>query len=439
MQSATLGALDGFPTLGLSPASLKALEGAGYQSPSPIQAQLIPSAMAGRDCIGNAPTGTGKTAAFLLPLIEKIDERDRRPQALILVPTRELAHQVGREFERLSRGHRIRAAAVVGGEPIGQQMRLLAGPCQLVIATPGRLLDLMDRGAVRFDGIRMVVLDEADQMLDIGFQPDIDTILASVPTERQTLLLSATMPKGVRVLTKKYLNDPADVRLIAENDDATVATVQQSYVMVRGEHRLDLLLSLLKRDQPERVLVFCRTKHGADQLGNHLREQGHRAEPMHGDLSQQKRNRVLHAFRNGRVSILVATDVVGRGIDVPGVSHVVNFDVPEDPEHYVHRIGRTGRMGQDGVAYTFVLPSQSKHLDLIEKAIQRQIDRHEVEGIPSPPRHVAPPKGHPHAGGSRRGRAPFRGNRPFPPRRGQGGPQGRFNKKKRFGPTERVG
>ena len=438
MQSVTEGALDGFPALGLSPASLKALEGAGFQAPSPVQAQLIPPALAGRDCIGNAPTGTGKTAAFLLPLIEKIDDRDRRPQALILVPTRELAHQVGREFERLARGRRIRAAAVVGGESIGQQMRLLAGPCQLVIATPGRLLDLMDRGAVRFDGIRMVVLDEADQMLDIGFQPDIDTILASVPTERQTLLLSATMPKGVRVLTKKYLNDPADVRLIAEDDDATVATIQQSYVMVRGEHKLNLLLSLLERDQPERVLVFCRTKHGSDQLGNHLREQGHRAEPMHGDLSQHKRNRVLHAFRSGRVAVLVATDVVGRGIDVPEISHVVNFDVPEDPEHYVHRIGRTGRMGKDGVAYTFVQPSQSKNLDLIEKAIQRQIERHEVAGIPSPPRHVAPPKGH-HPGGPRRGRAPFRGNRPFPPRRGQGGPQGRFGKKRRFGPTERVG
>jgi ATP-dependent RNA helicase DeaD len=396
----------------LSDGLLVALDRVGFREPSPIQAALIPPALAGRDCLGNAPTGTGKTAAFLVPILERIDDRDRRVQALILVPTRELAHQIGREFEKLSYGRRTRAAAVVGGESINLQQRLLRQGCQIVVATPGRLIDLMDRGSVRLDAVRVVVLDEADQMLDIGFRPDVERILEGLPVPRQTLLLSATMPRGVRELARTYLVDPMDVRLIAEDEDATIPAIRQSYVMVENHRKLDLLVALLEREQPSRAIVFCRTKHGADRLGEQLRQGGFKAEPMHGDLSQARRNRVLHAFRAGRLTTLVATDVVGRGIDVPGISHVINYDIPEDPEHYVHRIGRTGRMGRDGAAYSFVLPDQGKLLDQIERSISRTLDPHQVEGIPSPPRHAPPVRRAP----KRRG--PFHGNRPMPPRRG---------------------
>ncbi|WP_435017702.1 DEAD/DEAH box helicase [Tundrisphaera sp. TA3] len=405
--------------MGLGEISLRALERAGFTQPSPIQARLIPAALAGRDCLGNAPTGTGKTAAFLLPTLEKIDERNRAVQALILAPTRELVIQICREFERLSYGRRSRAVAVVGGESIIRQQRLLGAGCQLVVATPGRLMDLMARNAIRLDKVNMVVLDEADQMLDIGFRPAVETILKAVPEAgRQTLLLSATMPKEVRDLAKTYLKDPEDVRLIPDNEDATIPAIKQSYLMVHNDRKFDLLIGLLRREQPQRAIVFCRTKRGADRVGMLLRSENMRADTMHGNLSQAQRNRVLGAFRIGRLSILVATDVVGRGIDVQGVSHVINFDLPEDPSHYVHRIGRTGRMGSDGAAFSLVIPDQGKMLDQIERAIARELDADEVEGIPAPPRPMFRPQRP--APGGRRG--PARGGRPFNgPRRSGGG------------------
>ena len=414
----------GFASLGLSELSQAALARAGFTQPSPVQAQLIPPAMQGRDCLGNAPTGTGKTAAFLLPIIEKVDDRERLPQALILVPTRELAHQIGREFEKLSYGRRIRASAVVGGESMFKQIKLLQSGCQIVVATPGRLMDLMDRQSIRLDKVKFVVLDEADQMLDIGFRPAVESILDACPGPRQTFLLSATMPREVRDLTRRYLKDPADVRLIHEDEDATIPAIRQAFVMVAPERKLELLFRLLEREQPTRAIVFCRTKHGADKVGNLLRNDGVKAEAMHGDLSQGQRNRVLAAFRSGRLTTLVATDVVGRGIDVPGISHVINFDIPEDPEHYVHRIGRTGRMGKDGAAVTFVLPDQGKLLDQIEKAISRNLDHDEVEGVPTFQRpHTAVfrrgPQGRPFSGGGGGG---GRGRRMAPPRRGQSAP-----------------
>jgi ATP-dependent RNA helicase DeaD len=417
--------------LDLSPITLSALDRGQYREPSPVQAQLLPLALAGRDCIGNAPTGTGKTAAFLIPIIERLDERERRVQVVILVPTRELAHQVGREFEKLSAGRRLRAAALVGGESIVRQQQLLRAGCQIIIATPGRLIDLMERGSARLDHVRFVVLDEADQMLDIGFRPAVETILEAIPTQRQTLLLSATMPKAVRELAQRYLKDPVDVRLIRDDEDATIPSIRQAYIMVEQERKFDLLVALLQREQPSRAIVFCRTKHGADRIGTMLHAGGLKAEAMHGNLSQAQRNRVLHAFRTGRVTTLVATDVVGRGIDVPGISHVINFDLPEDPEHYVHRIGRTGRMGRDGVAFSFVIPDQGRLLDEIERAIARQLDMERVEGVPSPPRPLAPRRG-----SSRR---PFvRGQRSLPPRRGT--PLGgKTRLRRRFGSPQRVG
>jgi ATP-dependent RNA helicase DeaD len=379
---------EGFLRLGVSETMSRALARAGFHDPSPIQDQMIAPALAGRDCLGNAPTGTGKTAAFLIPTLERIDDKERCPQVLVLAPTRELVVQICREFEKLAFGRRTRAVAVVGGESIFQQQRLLAMGCQLVVATPGRLMDLMARNAIRLDKVRMVVLDEADQMLDIGFRPAVETILKAVPLPRQTLLLSATMPKGVRELSQKYLVDPVDVRLISENEDATIPAIKQSYVMVHPERKFELLIKLLERENPARAIVFCRTKRGADRVGDLLRAEGHRADTMHGNLSQAQRNRVLHAFRSGRLTTLVATDVVGRGIDVQGVSHVVNFDLPDDPTHYVHRIGRTGRMGNDGAAFSLVLPDQGKLLDEIEKCIARTLEGDKVEGVPSPARPV---------------------------------------------------
>ncbi len=377
-----------FAEMGLSEVTLKATERAGYLTPSPIQERLIPSVLEGRDCLGNAPTGTGKTAAFLLPILEKVNVKERFPQALILAPTRELVDQIGNEFAKLSHGSWARAVGVVGGESIYNQQRLLSAGCQVVIATPGRLMDLMARRSIRLDKVTTVVLDEADQMLDVGFQPAVEAILEAIPEPRQTLLLSATMPTGLRKLSEKYLKNPVDVRLIKENEDATIPAIRQAYVMVEPDRKYELLIRLLEREQPERAIVFCRTKHGADKVGTLLRAQGIKADTMHGNLSQAQRNRVLGAFRVGRLKALVATDVVGRGIDVRGVTHVINFDLPDDPSQYVHRIGRTGRMGDDGTAFSLVIPEQGKLLDQIEKTISRAIEGDQVEGVPSPPRPV---------------------------------------------------
>jgi ATP-dependent RNA helicase DeaD len=420
LETTTTAAPSGFRDLPLSSTLLRALDRLGFRDPSPVQAQLIPPALAGRDCLGNAPTGTGKTAAFMIPILERIDDRERHPQALILAPTRELAIQICVEFEKLAFGRRTRAVAVVGGESIVRQQHLLARGCQIVVATPGRLIDLMGRGSVRLDRVKYVVLDEADQMLDIGFRPAVEEILQAVPKPRQTFLLSATMPRGVRELAQKYLDDPVDVRLIRDDEDATVPAIRQKYVMVEPGRKYDLLVKLLERERPSRAIVFCRTKYGADRLGQQLRAEGLRAEAMHGNLTQARRNRVLDAFRAGRLTTLVATDVVGRGIDVRGVSHVINFDLPEVPEHYVHRIGRTGRMGHDGAAFSLVVPEQGKLLDEIEKWISRPIEGDQVEGIPAPPRPVQRPL----RPAGRRNFGPARGFRPRRP----GGPHGGFRR-----------
>jgi len=421
---------EGFQSLGVSATTLKALARSGFREPSPIQSQMIAPAIAGRDCLGNAPTGTGKTASFLIPILERIDERERRPQALILAPTRELVIQICREFDKISFGRRLRAVAVVGGESIYRQQQLLGAGCQLVVATPGRLMDLMARHAIRLDKVRIVVLDEADQMLDIGFRPAVETILKAVPETRQTLLLSATMPREVRELAGTYLKDPIDVRLIRDNEDATIPAIKQSYIMVAAERKFELLVKLLRREQPPRAIIFCRTKRGADRVGTLLRAEGITADTMHGNLSQAQRNRVLQGFRGGRLTTLVATDVVGRGIDVRGVSHVVNFDLPEDPTHYVHRIGRTGRMGVDGVAFSLVLPDQGKLLDQIERNISRAIERDEVEGVPTMPRPVFRPQ-------SRQGFRPGPGRPGRYPKRG--GPSHPSARRRRDRETQGVG
>ena len=308
--------------------------------------------------------------------------------------------------------------AVVGGESIIRQQRMLGQGCQVVVATPGRLMDLMARHAIRLDKVKIVVLDEADQMLDIGFRPAVEEILRAIPDGRQTLLLSATMPQGGpragQDLPERPRGRPPHPRERGRDDPGD----PQSYLMVAADRKFDLLIGLIRREEPPRAIVFCRTKRGADRVGLLLRQEGFKADTMHGNLSQAQRNRVLQGFRLGRLSILVATDVVGRGIDVRGVTHVINFDLPEDPEHYVHRIGRTGRMGSDGAAFSLVVPDQAKMLDQIERAITRELEADTVDGIPAPPRPFFRPQRP--APGGRRG--PARGGRPFhPPRRNGGG------------------
>ena len=358
---------------------LRALKHARYVTPSPIQAAFIPEALEGRDVLGQAKTGTGKTAAFGIPLLEMLEERGRGPQAIILAPTRELAQQIVGEIQKLAHGTDAAICGVYGGEPIDRQIRALNKGIDIVVGTPGRVLDHIERRTLYLGDIFHVVLDEADRMLDIGFRPDIERILKKVPDPHQTLLLSATISPEIRALTKKYMFEPIEVNL--SQDEPSVETIKQYYVTVNQDQKFDLLVKLLKRDVPRQCIVFTRTKRGADRLADRLRHLIKGVAAIHGDLAQSARDRVMRGFRDKSISILVATDVVGRGIDVEGISHVVNYDVPDDPENYVHRIGRTGRMGKDGVAYMFVCPDQGEPLTTIENLINKCIPAMQVEGF----------------------------------------------------------
>ena len=378
----------GFHEMGLSETMLAALAAARYVKPSPIQEAFIPEALEGRDVIGQAKTGTGKTAAFGIPLIEMLEPRGRGPQAIILAPTRELTQQIVVELKKLAKGQDVLVCGTFGGEPIERQIRALQHGVDIVVGTPGRVLDHIQRHTIFLGDIVHVVLDEADRMLDIGFRPDIERILRHTPQPRQTLLLSATISADVRKLAQRYMYQPLEVNL--SQDEPSVDTIQQYYVSVAHDRKIELLQHLLKRDRPRQCIVFTRTKRGADRLAERL----HRAFPgvstIHGDLPQSTRDRVMKGFREGRIPVLVATDVVGRGIDVENISHVVNYDIPDDPENYVHRIGRTGRMGKDGVAYLFVGPDQGEPLTAIENLINKVIPAHEVDGFSAPKPRSAP-------------------------------------------------
>jgi ATP-dependent RNA helicase DeaD len=371
----------GFQALGLNPDVLAAVERAGYQQPTPIQAVFIPEALTGRDVIGQAQTGTGKTAAFVLPFFHTWREDDTRtgPQALVLAPTRELVVQVAQEATTLAPSPACRSLAIYGGQRFGQQLTQLRRGCALVVGTPGRILDHLSRGTLSLDQVRYVVLDEADRMLDIGFRPDIERILRRCPTNRQTMLLSATMPPPVMRLTKRYMIDPVHINVAPAR--VTVETIRQSYFTVDEDRKFDLMLRLVQRDEPRQCIIFCQRKRWAEDVYRLLRRQVPRAACMHGDLSQPLRNRIMQGFRDGKIRFLVATDVVGRGIDVRNISHVINYDIPEDPENYVHRIGRTGRIGADGVAWAFVTPEQGQLLTNIEIFINKQIPEERVEGF----------------------------------------------------------
>ncbi len=373
----------GFGSMGLSDVMLDSLDKAGYIEPTEIQSGLIPMALEGIDLMGQARTGTGKTAAFGIPILERLGphKRGAPPQALVLVPTRELAVQVRDECAKLAAGSKSHVVAVYGGKPIRQQIDKLHRGVEMVVGTPGRVLDLMARGALLFGDVRFVVLDEADRMLDIGFRPDIEKILRRCPQARQTLLLSATIPPPVHRLAQRYMRDPKLLNFSPK--DLSVDTIEQFYFTVDPEKKFDLLVKLIEREQPTQAIVFCRTKRGTDKVQRRLARKARSVDTIHGDLSQNLRDRAMRDFRAGTTQILVATDVVGRGIDVTNISHIINYDIPQFCDDYIHRVGRTGRMGREGVAFTFVTPEEGNELTRIEMRINLLLKRDEIADISS--------------------------------------------------------
>ena len=374
--------LSGFRTLALSPTVLSALDRVGYTEPTPIQAAFVPEALTGRDVIGQAQTGTGKTAAFLLPFFNSWENRRLPgPEALVMAPTRELVQQVAEEAMRLSPDPHCRAVAVYGGQRFRQQLIEMKRGANIIVGTPGRLLDHLGRGTLTLDHVRYLVLDEADRMLDIGFRPDIEKILRRCPGKRQTLLLSATMPPPVMRLVNRYMVDPLNINLSPAR--VTVENIRQSFITVDEDRKFDLLVRVLEREKPRQSIIFVERRRWAEDLYRMLRLHCPRVCMMHGDLPQPIRNRIMQGFRDGKIVHLIATDVVGRGIDVRNISHIFNYDIPIDPENYVHRIGRTGRIGADGIAIAFITPDQGDQLTAIETFINKQIDEDGIEGFES--------------------------------------------------------
>lgn len=342
-----------FEELSLSPETMKAVQDMGFEEASPIQSEAIPYILEGRDVIGQAQTGTGKTAAFGIPVVEMIDPRAKGVQALIMCPTRELALQVSQELKKLSKYKKgLHTLPVYGGESIEKQISGLKRGVHIVIGTPGRILDHMNRRTINFSNVQMAVLDEADEMLNMGFRDDIESILKSLPEEKQTILFSATMAKEILALTKKFQNDPKIVKVT--RNEITVSTIEQCYFQVKNSDKTEVMTRLIDVNDLKLVLVFCNTKRKVDEVTEELKAAGAKVEAIHGDLRQNQRNMVMAKFRNGQVNILVATDVAARGIDVNNVDAVFNYDIPQDTEAYVHRIGRTGRAGKEGKSFTFV-------------------------------------------------------------------------------------
>jgi len=371
LQTENTQEITSFEDLHLDRKILAALKEMGFEEPSPIQKGAIPLALEGDDLIGQAQTGTGKTAAFGIPIIQKINEKDRHIQALVMSPTRELCIQVADEISKIGRTKRVRVLPVYGGQPIERQIRSLKRGIQVVIGTPGRLLDHIRRGTIDLEYVNFLVLDEADEMLDMGFVDDMEDIIKNVPPERQTMLFSATMPRPILSISKKYMRAPKVVAI--HKEVVTAPTIDQYYYETRD--KVDGLCRILDTTDDCKMIIFCRTKKGVDELVIALATRGYEAEGLHGDLSQNQRDRVMKKFRSGQVDILVATDVAARGLDIDNITHVVNFDVPSDSESYVHRIGRTGRAGNSGVALTFITPREFRQLKLIERSIKTKIIR----------------------------------------------------------------
>jgi ATP-dependent RNA helicase DeaD len=362
-----------FEELGLSPSIVQAITELGYEEPTSIQARTIARLLEGVDVIAQAQTGTGKTAAFALPIIERLDPTLRTPQALVMTPTRELAMQVAEAFHSYGKHNHISILPVYGGQPIERQLRALDRGVQVVVGTPGRILDHIGRGTLNLERVRIVVLDEADEMLDMGFVEDIEAILAETPPERQTALFSATMPAPIAELARKYMRSPERITVAAEQ--MTVPQIRQVYYEVGARDKFEVLARILDFEMPTSAIIFCRTKSEVDALGERLIARAFPAETLHGDLSQVQRDRVMSRFRSGQVELLVATDVAARGLDIDHISHVINYDIPLDPEVYVHRIGRTGRAGRTGAAITLVTPRERRLLRYIERVTGATIQR----------------------------------------------------------------
>lgn len=358
---------------------LKAVQELGYEEATPIQKKAIPLALEGEDILGQAQTGTGKTAAFAIPLLSRVNPKNKNVQAIVLCPTRELALQVSKEFRKLSTYiHGIKLVPVYGGQDIVKQIKSLKAGAQIIVGTPGRVMDHMRRKTIKFHDVNCMVLDEADEMLDMGFREDIETILAEIPEERQTLLFSATMPKPILEITKKYQRDAKNIKVVQK--ELTVENIEQYYFEVKRNYKEEILSRILDMYNPELSIIFCNTKKKVEEVANDLQGRGYFAEGLHGDLKQVQRDRVMGNFRSGKTEILVATDVAARGLDVKGVDLVINYDLPQDDEYYVHRIGRTGRAGKSGLALSFVCGKEIYKLKEIQKYCHTKI---KLKPIPS--------------------------------------------------------
>ena len=360
-----------FEEFGLQPDLMRAVSDAGYEEPTPVQARTIPALLQGRDVIAQAQTGTGKTAAFALPILERIDTSVNRVQALILCPTRELAIQVAQATHLLGKHRGVSVLPVYGGQPITRQLYALRQGVHVVVGTPGRIMDHIRRETLPLDSVQVLIIDEADEMLDMGFLEDIEFIMDSVPPTRQTALFSATIPPRIHDLARRYMHDAVTVQVGREA--AVVALINQTYYEVPPRAKLEALCRILDVETPASTIIFCARKSDVDELVESLQGRGYKSEAIHGDLNQVQRDRVMKSFREGKTEILVATDVAARGLDIPQVSHVINYHIPWDPESYVHRIGRTGRAGREGTAITLISPREYRQLKLIERLIRQRI------------------------------------------------------------------
>jgi len=395
-----------FSTLGLSPKVLEGVRAAGYTDPTPIQLRGIPLVMSGRDLIGSAQTGTGKTAAFALPILSRLAQHGAL-RALVLEPTRELAAQVETAIHDYARFTNLRTVVVFGGTGYGRQDQALRQGVDILVATPGRLLDQMQRGMVKLNQIEILVLDEADRMLDMGFLPDVRRIVEHCPRTRQTMLFSATIPPEIEQLCKWAMRNPETIEIGLRRSPAE--TVTHALYPVASDQKQELLEELLRRTDYDQVLIFCRTKHGADRVARKLHDQGHAVAVLHSNRTQREREQALSGFRNGRYEVMVATDIAARGIDVEQISHVINFDVPHHPEDYVHRIGRTGRAQSVGDAFTIMIAEDIPEIAAIERFIGQKIPRVKLEGFAYKYTRLLDDKAPPISRGGRTGRRRFSG------------------------------
>ena len=369
----------GFSKLGLSHAMMEGVKAMGYVEPTPIQLRTIPLILQGRDVIGSAQTGTGKTAAFALPILSQLQHHESQPRVLVLEPTRELAAQVETAFRDFARFTELRVVVVFGGVGYGLQREGLRKGVDVLVATPGRLLDLMHQGACRLDRVQFLVLDEADRMLDMGFLPDVRRIVQKCPRDRHTSLFSATVPAEIETLIQWAMKNPETIEIGARRSPAE--TVKHVIYPVSEAQKTDLLLELLKRVNYDSVIVFCRTKYGADRVAHLLKRNNHAVAVLHSNRTQREREQALRGFRDGRFEVLVATDIAARGLDIADVSHVINYDVPQHPEDYIHRIGRTGRMEAKGDAFTLMVAEDGRHVQAIERFIGQKVPRVKLENF----------------------------------------------------------